>query len=568
MLNKTIFLKLVLNSSLEEIIWMHGYLSGYLDHHFLSFSLNKDHLAHIDDSTNYPKKITLAYGSESGNSKKLAIEFSSKIKSYGFQVKLSSLDNYRYSDFEKETYFFVIISTYGDGEPPDSAKDFFNLLLKKKYPELHHMKYAVLALGDRSYTLFCKAGEDLDYHLESLGAQRYLPLKKCDVDFDEEAKEWMVTLLSKIKFFSQKKFIEKFKKEKKSVKKFFSGKVQTNIILNDIGSEKQTHHIEISLNKEELRYQVGDALGVFPENPLDVVENIIKISNIKFNKNIKHPVVGNVSIFTLLKKRLNIFFLPKRIVKKYAELFQKDIPNMRMDFLDILKNFPLIEPEKIETFIKMLEPIIPRLYSISSSPEAQYGEIHLTVEMDLFLHKGKIRYGICSNQLSLLKKGDHLKFYIKPNNFFKLPPNDKDIILISSGTGFSPFRAFLLEREITVSSGKNWLFFGARSFETDFLYQTEIKFWGEIGLLNRVNLAFSRDQSEKIYVQQKMWKYKTKFFEWIDSGAYLYVCGKKKPMSFDVEKTIFNIIEEKKGEFSNIYFNRLKERGRYLKDVY
>lgn len=557
--NKTIFLKLVLNSSKEEIIWMHGYLSGFLSHHFLSFkclkrSLNKDHLG------DYPKKITLAYGSESGNSKKLAIEFSMKIKSSGFQVKLTSLDNYRYSDFEKETYFFVIISTHGEGEPPDSAKDFFNFLLKKKSPELHHMKYAVLALGDRSYPLFCKAGEDLDYHLESLGAHRYLPLKKCDVDFDEEAKEWMVTLLSKIKFFS---FYQK-----KSVKNFFSGKVLTNIILNDIGSEKQTHHIEISLNKEELRYQVGDALGVFPENPLDVVEDIIKISNIKFNKNIKHPVVGNVSIFTLLKKRLNIFFLPKRIVKKYAELFQKDIPNMRMDFLDLLKNFPLREPEKIETFIKMLEPIIPRLYSISSSPEAQDGEIHLTVEQDRFFHKGKIRYGICSNQLSLLKKGDNFKFYIKPNKFFKLPPNDKDIILISTGTGFSPFRAFLLEREITVSSGKNWLFFGARSFETDFLYQTEIKFWGEIGLLNRVNLAFSRDQSEKIYVQQKMCKYKTKFFEWIDSGAYLYVCGKKKTMSFDVEKTIFNIIEEKKGEFSKIYFNRLKEGGRYLKDVY
>ncbi|HEX9232518.1 MAG TPA: flavodoxin domain-containing protein [Blattabacteriaceae bacterium] len=563
MLNKT-FLKLVLNSSKEEIIWMHGYLSGFLDHHFLSFSLNKGYL----DDDSYPKKIkiTLAYGSESGNSKKLAIEFSSKIKSSGFQVKLTNLDNYRVSDFEKETYFFVIISTYGDGEPPDSAKDFFNLLLNKKSPELHHIKYAVLALGDRSYTLFCKAGEDLDSHLESLGAQRYLPLKKCDVDFYEEAKEWMVTLLSKIKFFSQKKFIEKFNKEKKYGTNFFFGKVQTNIILNDIGSEKQTHHIEISLNKEELRSKVGDALGVFPENPLDVVEDIIKISNIKFNKNIKHPVVGNVSIFTLLKKRLNIFFLPKRIVKKYAELIQKDIPNMRMDFLDILKNFPLIEPEKIETFIKILEPIIPRLYSISSSPEAQDGEIHLTVEKNIFLHKGKIRYGICSNQLSLLKKGDNLKFYIKPNNFFKLPPNDKDIILISAGTGFSPFRAFLLEREITASSGRNWLFFGNRSFETDFLYQTEIKFWVEIGILNRVNLAFSREK--KIYVQQKMWKYKTKFFEWIDSGAYLYVCGKKKPMSLEVEKTIFNIIEEKKGEFSKIYFNRLKERGHYLKDVY
>jgi sulfite reductase (NADPH) flavoprotein alpha-component len=549
MLNKTIFLKFVLNSSKEEIIWMHGYLSGYLDYHFLSCRSK-------DDDTNYPKKITLAYGSESGNSKKLAIEFSIKIKSSGFQVKLTSLDNYRYSDFEKETYFFVIISTHGDGEPPDSAKDFFNFLLKKKSTELLNMKYAVLALGDRSYPLFCKAGEDLDSHLESLGAHRYLPLKKCDVDFYEEAKEWMGTLLRKIKFFSQKK----------SSKNFFYGKVLTNIILNDIGSEKQTHHIEISINKEELRYQVGDALGVFPENPLDVVEDII--SNIKFNKNIKHPVVGNVSIFTLLKKRLNIFFLPKRIVKKYAELFQKDIPNIRMDFLDLLKNFPLRETEKIETFIKMLEPIIPRLYSISSSPEAQDGEIHLTVEQDRFLHKGKIIYGICSNQLSLLKKGDHLKFYIKPNKFFKLPPNDKDIILISTGTGFSPFRAFLLEREITVSSGKNWLFFGARSFETDFLYQTEIKFWVEIGILNRVNLAFSRDQSEKIYVQQKMCKYKTQFFEWIDSGAYLYVCGKKKTMSFDVEKTIFNIIEEKKGEFSKIYLNRLKEGGRYLKDVY
>jgi len=239
--------------------------------------------------------------------------------------------------------------------------------------------------------------------------------------------------------------------------------------------------------------------------------------------------------------------------------------------LNLLKIYPVKDAAQFEEVIDALEPISPRLYSISSSPEAHIGEVHLTVAKDIFKVNEEVQYGLCSDLLSRLNPDENIDFYIHKNSQFKLPAADKDIILIGPGTGIAPFRSFLAERDATGAIGKNWLFFGDQHFATDFLYQTEFQNWIQTGVLTKMNVAFSRDQQQKIYVQHKMFKHGAEFFEWLQAGAYLYVCGAKEPMSIDVENTLLDIIRHfgnKKDTEALVYLDKLKEEGRYMKDVY
>jgi sulfite reductase (NADPH) flavoprotein alpha-component len=236
-----------------------------------------------------------------------------------------------------------------------------------------------------------------------------------------------------------------------------------------------------------------------------------------------------------------------------------------------LEQFPINNADQFIDVIKILEPITPRLYSIASSPEAHSGEVHITVARDSFKIENETKYGLASNFLSQFSVGEKINFYIHPNNQFRLPGEDKNVIMIGPGTGIAPFRSFIAERDATGASGKNWLFFGDQHFATDFLYQTEIQSWYETGVLTKVNLAFSRDQPQKIYVQHKMLQHGAEFFEWLNTGCYVYVCGAKEPMSVDVEKTLLQIIEqfgERSNEEAIQYLDRMKEDGRYIKDVY
>jgi sulfite reductase (NADPH) flavoprotein alpha-component len=239
--------------------------------------------------------------------------------------------------------------------------------------------------------------------------------------------------------------------------------------------------------------------------------------------------------------------------------------------LDLLKIYPVKDTGQFQEVIGLLEPIAPRLYSISSSPEAHAGELHLTVARDTFCVNGESKYGLCSDILAQRIPGDTLEFYIHPNSRFKLPSPEKDIILIGPGTGIAPFRSFLAERDSTGAGGKNWLFFGDQHFTTDFLYQTEIQNWAQTGVLTRINTAFSRDQREKVYVQHKMRKHAADLFDWLESGAYVYICGAKHPMSLDVEETLLDIIHEQGNRTAAqaaLYLDELKEAGRYVTDVY
>ena len=551
---------LVRSSSKDEMIWIHGYLSAIL--------ANGQEETQTADIKASAKKITLAYGTETGNSKKLATDFAVKAKQKGVNVKLVSLDQYRLSDLSKEEYFFSIISTQGDGEPPAAAKKFYEHIHTDNL-ELPQLKYGVLALGDTSYPLFCKAGEDVDERLQKLGARRLVDIEKCDTDYEASADEWFADVLEKINSTEAEPTVSRHVVNKPTTgKKIYKGTIVNNINLNDRGSKKETHHIEIVADAVD--YLPGDSIGVIPENRLSCVETILELTSIQRDKVLSYRNQA-LTVFELLRRKLNIGQLPQRVVKKYAAIVGQDIPEQDISIIDLLKIYPVKDSQQFEDVIQILEPITPRLYSISSSPQAHEGEVHITVARDKFYVNEEQRYGLCSDLLTQMADDAHIEFYVQKNNQFRLPSDDKDVIMIGPGTGIAPFRSFIAQRDAVGGPGRNWLFFGDQHFTTDFLYQTEILSWVNTGVLSKVHVAFSRDQEEKIYVQHKMKKHGAEFFSWLESGAYVYICGTRDPMSADVERTILQIIEEhgnRTKEQAQEYLDELKAVGRFAKDVY
>ncbi|MEO6329626.1 MAG: flavodoxin domain-containing protein [Ginsengibacter sp.] len=558
---RKILLDLLNGASNEELIWMNGYLNG-----IVSKQSTNEEAPVVKSGIN---KITIAYGTETGNSKRLATEFAAKAKKHGIHAKVQSLDQYRMNDLSKEEYFLTIISTHGDGEPPAAAKKFYDHVHQNGF-KLDKLKYSVLALGDTSYPLFCKTGEDVDVQLNKLGGKRIAPLQKCDVDFAQDADEWFSEVFKALSNGQEGSVAvpQKVIPKKSTGKKIYTGEILSHINLNDKGSNKETFHIEISA--EDLNYKPGDSIGIVPENDKKIVEKIIEAAGVSTDENIDYKD-ELISIYQLLHKKINIIYLPERVVKHYASVVQQNIPATRIDLLDLLKIYPVKDDKQFLEVIRILEPITPRLYSIASSPEAHSGEVHITVAKNSFKLNDETKFGLASDFLCDMNVSNELKFYVHPNNQFRLPEEDKNIIMIGPGTGIAPFRSFIAERDATGASGKSWLFFGEQHFNTDFLYQTEIQNWYETGSLTKVNLAFSRDQQEKVYVQHKMWQHGAEFFEWLQAESYVYVCGSKDPMSVDVENTLLEIIEkfgERSKEEAVKYLDDMKEDGRYVKDVY
>ena len=557
------FLELVGASSKEELIWMNGYLAGIVSRQ------TEPQAVAVAAPKPAVNKITIAYGTETGHSKKLASDFAGRAKQQGIQAKLVSLDQYRSSDLVKEEYFLTILSTHGEGEPPAAAKKFYDHIHQNGF-KLEKLKYGVLALGDTAYPLFCKAGEDVDQQLQKLGGQRIVSLQKCDTDYEADADAWFNLVLEQLSNNASVAPVTPVtvvaKKPAGKVK--HTGKVLTNINLNDRGSDKETHHIEIAV--EGVTYAPGDSIGFVPQNPLQVVEAILELVGVDRDKTFEYRN-ENITAFNLLKNKLNILHLPGRVVQQYAGIVQQDIPETRMGLHELLKIYPISDAQQFESVVKIMEPITPRLYSVSSAPSAHDGELHITVARDTFSINDEIKYGLCSDYLCGIGVDSDVEFYVHRNDQFRLPEDNKDVIMIGPGTGIAPFRSFLAQRDAEGAAGRNWLFFGDRHFTTDFLYQTELQNWAQTGVLTKINLAFSRDQQEKIYVQHKMIAHGADIFEWIEGGAHLYVCGAKSPMSEDVENTLLFIIQ-KHGKFSpgraQEYLQELKEEGRYVKDVY
>ncbi len=548
--------ELIEDSSEQELIWINGYLTGLMS--------AKSAAGPLPDSL--IKKLTIVYGTETGNSKKISTVFAQQLKKAGIQIKLQSLDQYRLSDLVKEEYLLAIISTHGDGEPPAAAKKFYDYIHTNSL-SLDKIKYAVLALGDTAYPLFCKTGEDVDYRLQGLGAKPLLSLTKCDVDFEQTANDWLERLLKTLSPAKTNSSPSQIIPSKKTGKKIYEGIILSNTNLNGRGSSKQTHHIELSAN--DVVYEPGDSLGIVPENPTNLVNSILNTAPIDGSKIFNYRN-QDYSLYDLLKKKLNITYLPERVVAKYATIAQQEIPSTRMDLLNLIKIYPIKDEAHFEDVINILEPITPRLYSIASSLAAHESEVHLTVVRNCFTLNNEVHRGLCSDYLTNLPTDAAIEFYIHRNSEFKLPSPDKDIIMIGPGTGIAPFRSFIEERNASGASGRNWLFYGDQHFESDFLYQTEIQNYVQVGALTNVDVAFSRDQKEKIYVQHKLLARSKEVFSWLESGAYIYVCGAKS-MGEDVEKVLVQIIEEAGAnsiEQAQSYLLNLKEDGRYQKDVY
>lgn len=562
---------LITTSTKEELIWVNGYLSG-----LLSQNGNVESAAPAQATTAPPKnlgKVTIVYGTETGNSKKVATDFAMKAKKNSINAKVVSLDQYRLNDLPKEEYLLAVISTQGEGEPPASAKKFYDHIHQNGF-KLEKLKFGVLALGDTSYPLFCKAGEDVDTQLEKLGGRRFVPIQKCDVDYESDAEGWFSQVLNKLTsngspaaapaMVSNGTLVPK----KSKGKKIYNGTILTNICLNDRGSNKETHHIEIAA--DDVEYLPGDSLGVIPENSPKLVEQIIDLLGIDPNQT--HTFrQEELTAFDLLKNKLNIFYLPERVVSKYAALVRQEIPSTKIGLLDLLRIYPLSNKEQFGELVSILEPISPRLYSISSSPEAHSGEVHITVCRDKFHVNEEWKVGLCSDFLSQLPVDSSVEFYIHKNSQFRLPEDERDVIMIGPGTGIAPFRSFLAHRESLGASGRNWLFFGDQHFVSDFLYQTDLQNWLQTGVLSQLSVAFSRDQQEKLYVQHKMLKHGAELYSWLKNGASIYVCGAKEPMSVDVEDTLMQIVQkhgEKTIEESVQFIEQLRDESRYLKDVY
>ncbi len=548
--------------SKEELVWINGYLSGLLRNGHPTLD-QPNSQAEIG-----VKKITVLYGTETGNAKKLGNSFATSAKKRGIGVKLMGLDQYRVTDLSKEEYLFVVISTQGEGDPPTAARKFFDYVHQDNI-ELNHLKYAVLGLGDTSYPLFCKAAEDIDSRLDKLGAKQMLPLQKCDVDYEAQAASWLDELFITLSKTSTEQIRKPIAVDKKPSNKTYEGKITCHINLNDRRSSKETYHIEITTEDQPI-YEPGDAIGIYPHNKLDEVSKIIALAEINGSKKISTSRVTD-TVHTLLTKHLGICYLSGNTVQKYAKIVGTQIPETRMDLLDLLRIYPVKNAEQFEEVIKILQPPTPRLYSIASAPAAHANEVHLTVAKNIFEVNQEKRVGLCSDYLSQFNEGDAVTFYVHRNRSFKLPAPDKDIIMIGPGTGIAPFRSFIAERDATGASGRNWLFFGDRNFTTDFLYQTEWQQYMSTGVLTKINLAWSRDHEKKHYVQHEIKKESTELMQWIDRGAYLFVCGNKDPMSIDVEETIIQILCEARTisrEQAIQFLNELNDQGRYVKDVY
>lgn len=535
----------------EQRAWINGYLAGL-------FSSDSGSPASAISPALSKGSILFLFGSQTGSSEGLARRFGKEAKKRGYETRILGMEDYKSVDLAAEKNLALITSTYGDGEMPDNAQEFWNYLSSEKASQLPNLSFSVLALGDRNYAQFCEAGVQFDRRLQELGAVRIADRIDCDVEYEEPAQAWLDSLLGKLGGETSAPISttspapvaneETGEKESSSFGKSnpFPAQLRTNRPLNTPGSEKETRHFEIILEGSGLSYEAGDALGVHPKNCPELVEGIIESAGLTGEESV------SISGGTLLPLR---------------EALQS-----RFD----LSPFLGTSPEKgiaASDLVAPLRKLQPRLYSISSSPKAHPGEVHLTVAIVRYELNGRACKGVCSTFLAdRVGEENRVPVFIHKSPSFRLPQDlSKPVIMVGPGTGIAPFRAFLEERRATGSTGKNWLFFGDQRAATDFLYREEMEEMQREGLLTRLDLAFSRDQQEKIYVQHRMMEQAEELWEWLQEGAFFYVCGDAKRMAKDVDAALHQIAESAGGlstEAAAEFIKELKSQKRYLRDVY
>ncbi|MBP1995386.1 assimilatory sulfite reductase (NADPH) flavoprotein subunit [Paenibacillus eucommiae] len=543
-----------------------------------------------------PKEVTVLFGSQTGNCHGLAKKLTKKLEDQGFQVTLSLMSDFKPNGLKKVQNLLILVSTHGEGDPPDNAISFYEFLYSKRAPQLEGMPYSVLALGDTSYEFFCQTGKDFDNRLEELGGKRIVPRADCDVDFDASAAEWMNNILSTLSEGSAAPVIasggsaalDNGTESEYSRTNPFQAEVLENLNLNGRGSDRETRHVEISLEGSNLQYEPGDSLGIYPENHPRLVDEFIEAMGWKaeepvaINKNgekqaLREALLRHFEITVLTKPLLTQAALfdssnrLKELLEAGQELELRTYLNER-DLLDLVQDYSL-KGVPANEFVSILRKMPGRLYSIASSSKAFPDEVHATVRAVRYEAHGRERYGVCSVQLAeRVQAGDTLPVYIQHNLNFKLPESsDTPIIMIGPGTGVAPFRAFLQEKEETGASGKTWLFYGDQHFSTDFLYQVEWQRWLKDGVLTRMDVAFSRDTDKKVYVQHRMLEKSKDLYQWLQDGASVYVCGDEKKMAHDVHAALVTILGLEGGlspEEAAEYLTRMQQQKRYQRDVY
>ena len=531
---------------------------------------------------------TILYGSQSGNAKSAAVALAERIRKGGGAAEVFDMARYKTAALKREKLLFVVVSTQGEGEPPDSARRFYDFLHGGRAPSLEGARFATLALGDSGYEHFCKTGRDMDKRLAELGAKRIAPVVECDVDFEDAAAEWRERVVGEISRRPRVNGVASPSDSAVSVsgelhewsrQNPFTAEVIANVRLTGEDPDKRVHHLEFSLEGSGMAFSPGDSLGVWPENPDGLVAEALDTLGATGDDVVE--VRGERGkLLDWLSRRLELSPLSPAVVARWAGLKGADDLAGRESAAEFARGRTAADlfrrvPARgdVGGALGALRKMSPRLYSLASSHGAREGEAHLVVSVCRYLDsRGRMQNGLSSGFLSGLSVGNTARVFVHENEHFRLPESDEGAaIMIGPGTGVAPFRAFMEEREFRGSRGANWLFFGERNRREHFLYQTEFQQWVADGLLTRLDAAFSRDGAAKVYVQHKMLARAAEFWKWVREGASVYVCGDEKRMAKDVDAALRRIAEEQGGmsaEGAAEFWAELRDAGRYQRDVY
>jgi sulfite reductase (NADPH) flavoprotein alpha-component len=574
----------------QQFAWVSGYLWGLSQNQ--STEGGQLPVSSAPVAAQPAGKLTIIYASQTGNAKGVAEALEQKAAAQDIPVALYSAGDYKGKNLAKETHVIVVSSTNGEGEAPDDAMELHEFLQSKKAPKLNNLKYGVLALGDSSYEFFCQTGKDFDEYLSKLGAEALLDRVDCDVDYEADAAAWSEAALHKVKetlapaaattqtVITQTTSAATAQYTKQNP---YQATLLTSQKITGRDSSKDVRHVEIDLDESGLTYQPGDALGVWYENDPALVASILAKAGLTGDEEVTVDY-ETLSLQQALISKFEITTANPQLVTKYAELSGSKRLEKLVGDKDKLREYAsatqivdvLAEKKTAltaEQLTGLLRRLTPRLYSIASSQSEVDEEVHLTVGLVEYQQDEETRLGGASGFLAQrLEEGDPVKVFIESNAHFKLPEDDtKPVIMVGPGTGIAPFRAFIQERDNRDADGKNWLLFGDRTFTQDFLYQVEWQKYLKSGVLTRMDVAFSRDQQEKVYVQDKLKQNAAEVWQWLQDGAYIYVCGDASRMAKDVNDALIAIVEEQGGksrEEAEQFINQLRKDKRYQKDVY